>query len=344
MKGNNGKDSPLSVWSVNSVCFAFSLLLLFLALPAGAHAQRAFTIFGNVNLPDGNRAVRVRVRLEGMNGLQQETLTDDQGNYQFFGIPGGRYKLTVTNPEDDKQFTDPTEADTSRSFSNRLQIHLYLRYRITVEEDKPKGGTINVAEATQDVPKRAKKAYEDGLKLKREGKPLQARERFEQAIADFPVYFQALAERGELRLQQREIEPALEDFDRALKINHDYVPALRGGGVCLLELKRPDEAVVRFERAASLKPDHPQTQMMLGYTHLLLDNLDQARKSLENALRLDPKVALRARVYLADCYARDGRFKDAADELWAYLEANPSAPDAARLRSMEIQLRAMAVK
>jgi tetratricopeptide (TPR) repeat protein len=340
MNGTNGKGVIHSVYSVFSL-----LLLLLVAAPIEVSAQRGFTVFGNVALPDGQRAVRVRVRIEGTSGLQQETLTDDQGVYQFFGIPGGRYKLTVTNLDDDTQFTDPTEADTSRSFSNRLQVHLYLRYRMTNRDDgkKPKGGIINVAEAHQEVPKRARKAYEEGTKFRREGKIEQAFARLDQAISDYPTYFQALAERGEMRLQRREIDLALTDFEGALKVNSDYVPALRGAGVCLLERKQPSEAADRFARAATLDPEHASTQMMLGYAYILIEQYDHARKALEQALRLDPQGVMRAHVYLADLNAREGKFKEAADELWIYIQANPTAPDIARLRAMEIQLRARAV-
>lgn len=324
-----------------------SLLVLLLGSSAMvALAAQGFTIFGVVNLPGGGRAPRVRVRIEGLNGLQREMITDDQGNYQFVGVPGGRYRLTVTNPEDDKQFTDPTEADTSRSFANRVQVHLYLRHRVAPakSEEKPKAGVVNVAEAGQNIPKNARKAFEDGMKAKREGKLDRARDRFDQAVSHYPSYFQALSERGELRMQTRDMDGAIADFEQALKINADYAPALRGAALCLLEQRKLAEAAERFTQAVTIEPDHAATHLMLGYVYLLLDEREPARQALEGALRIDEKGAARARVYLADLYAREGRFKEAADSLWAYLEANPAAPDAQRLRSQEIQLRARAVK
>jgi tetratricopeptide (TPR) repeat protein len=327
-------------------CRAVNALLLLLLCPAltATVAAQGFTIAGTVNLPNGQRAQRAKVRIEGTSGLQRDTLADDQGAYQFFGIPRGRYKLTAFNLDDDSQYVDPAEVDTAHAFANRLQIHLYLRSRVDPSrpEEKKKSGVINIAEAHQEVPKRARKAYEDGTKFRREGKTEQAFARLDQAISDYPTYFQALAERGEMRMQQREIDLALADFESALKVNSDYVPALRGAGVCLLERKQPSEAADRFARAANIDPEHASTQMMLGYAYILIDQHDAARKALEQALRLDPNGVMRAHVYLADLDAREGKFKEAADELWIYIQANPTAPDIARLRTLEIQLRARA--
>ena len=323
---------------------ALLLLSLCLALTATAAAQ-GFSIAGTVNLPNGHRAQRAKVRIEGASGLQRDTLTDDQGAYQFFGIPRGRYKLTAFNLDDEAQYVDPAEVDTAHAFANRIQIHLYLRSRVdpSKPEEKKKSGVVNIAEAHQEVPKRARKAYEEGTKFRREGKIEQAFIRLDQAISDYPTYFQALAERGELRLQKREIDLALADFESALKVNSDYVPALRGSAVCLLEKKQPAEAADRFARAANIEPDHASTQMMLGFAYILIEQYEPARKALEQALRLDPQGVTRAHVYLADLNAREGKFKEAADELWIYIQANPTAPDIARLRTMEIQLRARAV-
>jgi regulator of sirC expression with transglutaminase-like and TPR domain len=63
---------------------------------------------------------------------------------------------------------------------------------------------------------------------------------------------------------------------------------------------------------------------------------------LQEALKIDSKSALTAHVYLADLYAREGRYKEAANELRTYLDASPDAPNAARLRANEASLRALA--
>ena len=62
-----------------------SLTLLFGGASIGGAAikQGGFVIFGRVNLPDGRPATtRMKVFIEGMNGLRQDILSDDQGKYE----------------------------------------------------------------------------------------------------------------------------------------------------------------------------------------------------------------------------------------------------------------------
>ena len=44
--------------------------------------------------------------------------------------------------------------------------------------------------------------------------------------------YQALSERGDLKVVQRRLDEAAADFEKALKINSHYGPALRGAGFC----------------------------------------------------------------------------------------------------------------
>ena len=131
-------------------------------------------------------------------GLKRDILSDDQGNYEFHGLTGGRYRLSATNPDDPKQFTDPAESDNTRAFANRVHVNLYFRYPQHDTAVSYKPGTVNVAEAAQRVPKAARKAFEEGLKLQKENQAEKALAQFNQAIDEYPDYFQALTERGNL--------------------------------------------------------------------------------------------------------------------------------------------------
>jgi len=48
----------------------------------------------------------------------------------------------------------------------------------------------------------------------------------------------------------------------------------------------------------------------------------------------------RAHIYLANLYARERQYLQAADELHKYIEADPMAKDAAELREIEAKWRA----
>jgi tetratricopeptide (TPR) repeat protein len=327
----------LSLTLLGLIALAFSGSALASAKPF----QGGFTILGSVSLPDGKPAARVKVKISGMTGLNIEVQTDDQGRYQFFNIANGRYRLTAYNPADPALASDATEADTSRSSGNRLLVHLYMRSK-PIAKSENKTGVVSVAEATQRVPKEAKKAFEQGVKRKADKKFDQALESFDRAVQLYPEYFQALTGRGELHIAQNQSAAAAEDFARALQYNEEYAPALRGAGFCKLQQQQFEEAIKYLERALAVEPNVTDTHLFLGIANLSLDRREAAERALQQALKLDADHAVTAHIYLADLYARQQKYREAADELRIYLKARPNAPNAAKLKVTEAELRARA--
>ena len=317
------------------------LLAVVVAVPA-AFGQGGFLIFGRVSLPNGQPAARVRVYIETMSGLKRDVLTDQEGNYEFRGMSAGRYRVHAINPDVPEQFSEPAESDTTRSFANRLQINVYLRLPLHGEKRDARPGTVSAAEAAQNIPKAARKAYEQGVKLQKENRSQDALAQFNQAVDAYPDYFQALTERGNLLMQQNKLVEAGTDFARALTLNNKYAPAWLGAGYCELQRKHFPTAVADLERAFAFDPNVPLTLLLLGYANLSLDRREEAKQCLQQALKLNAESAARAHVYLGEIYAQEEKFKEAADELRAYLKANPQASDAAHLKTLEADWRARA--
>ncbi|MCG3160799.1 MAG: hypothetical protein JMDDDDMK_01874 [Acidobacteria bacterium] len=323
-----------------------SLALLFLLVhfshfsTGGANPQGAFTIYGRVYLPDGQPATRVKVILEMTNGLARDVLSDDDGDYEFRSIGGGRYRLKAVNPAAPEQYSDPAESDSTRAYANRVNIDVYLRLPLHGKKEGANPGTVNVAEAAQNIPKPARKAYEQGLKFQKENQADKSLASFNRALELYPEYFQALAERGNLLMQSNKLAEALDDFERALRINDKYSPALRGAAYCNIQRRNYEEAVSQLEKSLLYEPKIALSHMLLGYARLSLKRYDQAKQSLEQALKIGGDNIARARVYLAEVFAHEQKFKEAVDEIRAYLKLRPDAADAGSLRKMEEDWRA----
>src|SRR5262245_1637587 len=307
-----------------------------------AQGGGGITVFGRVSLPDGKPATRVQVRLEMANGLKREIQSDDYGRYEFRGLSAGRYQVSATNPNAPEQFSERAESDNTRSFANRVQIDVYLRLPLHGDKREAKPGVVNVATATQNIPKPALKAYEQGLKLQKENKGEQSLIAFNQAIELYPEYFQALTERANLFMGHSKLAEAAADFERALQFNDKYVPALRGLGYCQIQRKQFEAAVGNLEQAFALEPKVPLTLLLLGYANLSLNRYEPAKQRLQEALKLGPEGAARDHVYLAEVFAHEQKFKEAADSIRRYLSLKPDAVDAANLRKMETDWRARA--
>ncbi|HVF45124.1 MAG TPA: tetratricopeptide repeat protein, partial [Pyrinomonadaceae bacterium] len=201
---------------------------------------------------------------------------------------------------------------------------------------------LTAAEAEQRVPKEALKAFRRGEKFGKDGEADKALASYTRAVELYPGYFQALAARGDLLVRRRELAEAAADFGRALKLNPQYAPALRGSGYCKLERKEFAEAAADFEKAVSAQPDNANTYLLLGIAYLELDHRAAAKEALFKALGSGSRQELRAYIYLANLYARERRYGEAAEELHKYLEAVPADPDATKLRAAEARWLALA--
>ena len=301
---------------------------------------QGMTVSGTVWLPDGSAAQRARVRITNPTGVSIDVLTDASGKFSQ-QLPLGRYRLTATNPQDPQQYTDPVEAEGTR-FNPHVNTELFLRLPTVVDKTQSRGSITSVAEASQNVPKEARRAFEEGVNERKKKHYDNALASLTRAIELFPAYYQALVERGELRVNMERIAEASQDFDGAIELNKGSERALRGAGFCRLRLQKYVAAIELFERAILIDPNVAQSHLFLGLARIAVGRNEPARSALTEALRLDRDGAVSAHVYLANLDASEKRYKDAADHLKAYLAARPDAPDSPRLRQREAELRTLA--
>ena len=304
---------------------------------------RYFTISGQVTLPNGRPASGALVRISTASGMPREIFATDAGRFEFPGMEAGAYVLDAKSVSDPGLVADSVETDTTRTATGNLSVNLILRESSPSTSGNYKPGIISVEDRAQKIPKEAKRAFAQALKFKEKNEPDKALENLSRAIQLYPDYYQALAERGDLSVFQRRLDDAATDFAQALKINAHYAPALRGAGYCKLEQGEFAEAVRDFEQSISADPTNAGTHLLLGVANLQLDQLDAAKAELLKALSFNPPP-LRAHIHLANLYAKEQLYEQAADELRKYLDAEPVIKDRANLEAIEAEWRARAVK
>ena len=272
-------------------------------------------------------------------------MTDDAGQFAINDVPRGRFSLAASNPDAPEQYSDRTEVELSRYTPPRVVVNIYLRSGAKVTSGKESASTgVSVAEASQHVPKGAQKEYEKGIKLGEKQQFDNALISFNRAIELFPEYFQALTQRGHLRVSMREIGEAGKDFDRALELNPQYEPALRGSGICKIREGKYAEALRDLDQAVAKEPRDASAYLFLGFANASLDRREQARAALTKALTLDAAGSARAHVHLANLDLKENRNNEAAAELEAYLAQVPNAPDADKLRVLLTKIKSQQPK
>ena len=317
-----------------------ALILAGITAATGQAQGDTFLITGQVTFFNGRPAARVIVTLATRTGMSRQAFTNDQGRFEFTDIGGGGFTLTASNPADPKQRSEVVERETpSRLLTDHLYVNLILGEGDPGKISKP--GVITVEEAEQKVPKEARKAFRQGLKFKEDNDLVKALQSFSQAITLYPDYVRALVERGDLYIAQHKLDDAAAEFYRALKVNDRDGPALRGAGYCQLEKKEFAGAIELFEKSISADPNNANTLLLLGIANLELDQREPAKAALLKALSLNPP-AVRAHIYLANVYAQERLYLQAADELHKYIEAEPLAAESAPMRDREAKWRALA--
>ncbi len=317
------------------------IIILFLGLYLSAHSQtkNIVEINGRVSLPDGQPASQIVVNISSQTGPLASKTTDDQGSFHFEGMPKAQLTLTVTAPKDAKYFADPVSVDATRMgaiFSANLFLRNPLQAPVNQQRSAP---LISSREMSLQIPKEAKKALSRAQKFKDQKKSEAALKELDKAIEIFPEYFQAYAEKGVVQIQSGHPRDALNDFESALKIFPDYEPALSGAGYCLLSSGRYEQSIAHLEKALHLDPTQAKNLLFLGISNLALSRWQKAQDALEQALKVNPNEAASAHMYLADAFAGQHLYRRAAEELHAYLQNYPEAPNAAHLRDKEKQWR-----
>jgi tetratricopeptide (TPR) repeat protein len=302
----------------------------------------AVSICGIVSLPDGQPAPRMTVTISNQDGFNASTITNDQGGYCFEGLPASVFSVGVIPPRDSKYRAEPVRLDAAH-YGPSYTVNIFMTNPL--EDSLPKERTANAIsarEAGQQIPKDARKALERAQKHKDNKKFDAALTELDKAIKIYPDYFQAFTEKGVVRIQSGHPEQALPEFEKAIQIVPEYAPALSGAGYCLLTLGKFDQAVALLDKAVRFDSTNAQSFLFLGIASLALSRWQGAQQALESALKIDPRGAASAHMYLGDALAGQHLYVAAAEELRTYLQLNPQAPNAERLRGKEAHWRELA--
>jgi Tfp pilus assembly protein PilF len=139
--------------------------------------------------------------------------------------------------------------------------------------------------------------------------PAAARDDFARAVALDPMLPSAHASLGQALMQLGDTDGAAREFEKELEGNPNDYDANLYLGVILRQGQRYPEAMSRFRRALSVRPASSTARYQVGSLHLVLGEIEDARKVLETVVAEEPKF-VEAHVSLATVYYRLKRKED----------------------------------
>jgi len=197
-----------------------------------------------------------------------------------------------------------------------------------------------MADVDLNVPKKAQKHYETGMKKLEKGDSTQAIVELRAAIKIFTSYYAARLELGrELRLRKRFPE-ALEVVEPLAALAPKRAEPRIEHGIILLALQRRDDAIHQLEAALRLGESSWAAHLYLGWALLEQDEA-KAEPHFQRAIEIDEHKAARAHLALARLAETKGQRLLALSHLDAYLALAPNADDAEATRKLAERLRSL---
>jgi len=330
----------------HSVLYVIALSMV--VLSTGRAQSPPNSITGQVVDTSRNPISNLRVELlNDVYSMLTAQRTDQVGRFRFTGLSQGTFQVRVitsgTNYIEQTQRVELVYSAGNRGAHHEV-IEIVMRTR---NDDQPRHtGTNTGTNFVQDVPDKARKAFERGVSLLEKQDRVGGINALVEALEIFPDYYLALERVGAEFVQMQDYDRALIALTRAVAINPGGNLSLYALGVTEYNQKKYEEAAEHLRRSYILAPDSanaPLVQFYYGLTLLKLDKVADAETQLKRAKetggkRIPPDVHLR----LAQIYSDSKRYREAADELELFLKEAPNARDAENIRNVIKQLRAKA--
>ena len=158
--------------------------------------------------------------------------------------------------------------------------------------------------------------------LRELGRPGEAIENCDRALALAPDFADALTNRGAALGDLRRHGDALSDSERAIKLAPDSAVAHCNRGNALLGLGRPRDALASYDRAVAIRPEYMEAVHNRGTAFRELRRPHEAMTSYRQALAISPNYA-QAISNLANTLAELGQFDEAAREFERLIALDP---------------------
>ena len=177
---------------------AFSAVVLFLVVTVSAQlippassetgmgGQNSIT--GMILAPEGHRIERrITIRLQSMARGDRVTVSEDNGNFAFRGLPSGDYILVVDKEKDFEPFSQNVSVIQMRGFPAQT-------YTVTIRL-VPKGSTDAkpgvIDSRIANVPKKARELFAKGMELANNRDYRGAIDQLNLAIAEYPKFMRS---------------------------------------------------------------------------------------------------------------------------------------------------------
>ncbi len=309
---------------------------------------RVFVVFlllaGSVaaQIDTGSIMHRVRVRVDFASGLCEapahvslighrgpvaETATNSECAADFFNLPEGTYRLTVTGQGFAK--ADPVTIQIASGGPEELEVKAKIANSRKHNYGVPSSGFVSVSDLS--IPSRARKEFDQATQLIGKQDLTQAIQKLNKAISIYPTYAVAYNNLGVIYSKLGDPVQERESLQKAISLDDHFALAYVNVGRMNIAGGDFPDAEVALDEASTFAPNDPMTLILLSYSEFMDRRFDEAIATSRRAHALDKPHAFAHRV-AARAFEQERRGANAIAELESCLREEPSGPGAGAVR------------
>ena len=288
---------------------------------------RSSYILGTVFLDKANRpASKILVRIRSLSsGIFQSVLTDFAGHFELHGVLPGPYEITA----EEQGYKQESIIVNVASFPQ--EVSLYLK---SSGGFLPSGSAYTVSLRELKIPSRVRGEYDRGLERLAKGDPAGSLIHFNKATAAFPEYYEAYYQIGIAETRLKHADNAMEAFQKSIDLSGGrFARAQFAYGLLLCQQGKPLEAEPIIRNGLETDNNAPEGHLFLAMALIAQSRLEEAEKSLQEALLRRPAYA-DAYLVLADLHGVRKDYRSLVQDLDTYLKLAPSGNGSETARRM----------
>lgn len=322
-----GRSSSLLA---GSVC----LLCLGIFWPTPTACQIWVSVVGRVTT-EGGEAIPsgVSVLVEGSDGRRiAELPANRQGVFQIDNLRRSRrpYRLTVRA---DGFYAIQQELDLANA-SGTVTVQVVLT---RVSKMKQLDQTLP-ALTDMSAPRRARKAFERGVRALKANHLPEAQRDFSEAVAKYPCYARAQTGLSAVLIGRGDLHAAEAALQKAIQCDPGFPDGFASLGRVLNSEKRFAESEAILQQGLRVSPRAWELYDQLAAAHYAQGFYSRAREEWLQVKGLNPEAPSDLHAKLSAAYLREGNTEKAYAEMQTYLRVEPEGRYAAQLKSLMHQI------
>src|SRR5215831_18568728 len=268
-----------------------------------------------------------RVLLSGNSGVPlAEGSVTGECIAEFFDVPPGRYRVTVTGND----VANGDEGDVEIGSVIVQEVEVKARRKADSASDMSSTGFISVSDL--GIPATAAKEFNKANHLIARQDWPNATKRLQKAVAMYPNYGAAYNNLGAAYSRMGNVAKARTALQQAIALNDHFAAAyVNLARVDFLEKNFPD-AESLLNKAASLGPPDVNQFKLLAYAQVMDQHYDQAIDTAHRAHTTQVQGHAYLHLAAANAYEKENKIGDSIAELQTYLSEEPAAPQADQVK------------